>query len=74
MTLPFERLKAVNNTREFLLDLINPSVTPRIPKEVREHARSLLKHYPWNIEMEMVCDIHKMGDNFQPIFSEDMNK
>lgn len=74
MTLPFERLRAVNSTRDFLRDLIDPSVTPRVPKEIRQRARSLLKHYPWDVEMDMVCDMHKMGENRQPIFSKDMSR
>ena len=26
--------------------------TPRVPKEVRERARNLLRHYPSNYDME----------------------
>lgn len=74
MTLPYERLRAVNYTRQFLRDLLDPSVTPRVPKNIRERARSLLKHYPWEAEMEMVCDMHKLGENRQPIFSKDFLK
>lgn len=74
MTLPYERLHAVNYTREFLFDLLIPSKTPRVPKEVRDRARALLRHYPFEAEMEMVCDMHKMGDHFQPIFSKDVMK
>lgn len=46
MTLPYEEKRAVNYTREFLYDLLIPSKTPRVPKEVRDRARSLLRHYP----------------------------
>jgi len=74
MTLPFERLRAVNSTREFLFDLAIPSKTPRIPKEVRDRARALLRHYPFESDLDMVCDINKMGDHCQPIFSKDMWK
>ena len=74
MTLPFERLRAVNSTREFLFDLAIPSKTPRVPKEVRDRARALLRHYPFESDLDMVCDINKMGDHCQPIFSKDMWK
>ena len=46
MTLPFEEKRAVNYTREFLYDLLIPSKTSRVPKEIRDRARSLLRHYP----------------------------
>ena len=46
MTLPHERELAVHNTREFLLSLLNPTLTPRVPRAIRLEARALLKHYP----------------------------
>lgn len=46
MTLPFEEKNAINATREFLLKLINPKETPRVPKPIRDRVYSLLKHYP----------------------------
>lgn len=52
MTLPYERKSAVSNTERFLLDLSNPRITPRVPKEIRDRARGLLKHYPSKIYMD----------------------
>ena len=46
MTLPYERTNAIQNTELFLLELMDPKKTPRVPKEIRQRARSLLKHYP----------------------------
>lgn len=54
MTLPNERRNAVLNVRMFLLDLSNPRVTKRVPSEVRQTARALLKHYPSEYDMERV--------------------
>jgi hypothetical protein len=51
MTLPDERYRAVIQTRRFLFDLCNPEHTPRIPKLIRDTARSLLRHYPDNYDM-----------------------
>ena len=56
MTLPVERKHAVKNTERFLLDLSNPRITPRIPKEIRDRARSLLRHYPTDLYMEMAAE------------------
>lgn len=52
MTLPDERYRAVIQTRRFLLDLCNPEHTPRVPKIIREHARSMLRHYPSDWDMQ----------------------
>ena len=52
MTLPDERYRAVIQTRRFLLDLCNSQHTPRVPKLVRQTARSMLRHYPSDWEMQ----------------------
>ena len=52
MTVPVERKHAVLNVERFLLDLCNPRATPRVPKNVREQARRLLKHYPSKFDMD----------------------
>jgi hypothetical protein len=52
MTLPYERYSAVLRTKEFLFGLLDPSKTPRVPLAVRQEARSLLKHFPAEWEME----------------------
>ena len=53
MTTPNERLHAVERTEKFLIDLLNPKVTPRVPSEIRKRAYSCLKHYPREYDMEM---------------------
>ena len=72
MTLPDERYRAVVQTRRFLLDLCNTQHTPRVPKLVRETARSMLRHFPsdWDMQRtarmapdvfaEQMDDLHKM--------------
>ena len=48
MTLPRERTTSVIRAREFLLRLASPhgGGLKRIPREVREEARRVLRHYP----------------------------
>jgi len=72
MTLPDERYRAVVQTRRFLLDLCNKEHTPRIPKLIRDTAKSMLRHYPSDYDMqrtarmapdvfaEQMDDLHKM--------------
>ena len=55
MTIPYERYRAVNNTRTFLLSLLDPKKTPRISKSLRREALYLLKHYPSEFDMEIIC-------------------
>jgi len=56
MTLPDERYRAVVQTRRFLFDLCNPQHTPRLPKLVRDTARSMLRHYPSESEMRRAAE------------------
>jgi hypothetical protein len=57
MTLPDERTRATVNARNFLYDLIDPKKTPRVPKAVRERARRILKHYPWNLHLDIAAAV-----------------
>ena len=56
MTMPNERRWAVNNTRQFLVDLMDPKKTPRVPKEIRKEAYRCLKHYPGDYHMELAAE------------------
>ena len=51
MTLPDERYRAVVQTQRFLLKILT---TPRVPKAVKDEARSLLRHYPSEYDMKKV--------------------
>lgn len=55
MTVPIERKNAVIQTEKFLMDLANPKVTPRVPKDIREEARRLLRHYPSKFDMDTIA-------------------
>ena len=52
MTMPIERNWAIKNTRQFLVDLMDPKKTPRVPSVVRKEAYRCLKHYPGDYHME----------------------
>lgn len=51
MTLPYERTRAVLRTADFLRNLCDPKLTPKVPRHIRESALRLLKHYPTEHEM-----------------------
>lgn len=51
MTVPVERTRAIQNVHDFLVSLLDPKTTPRVPKEIRRRAGSLLKHYPTGFDL-----------------------
>ena len=63
MTLPDERYRAVIETQKFLAEILN---TPRVPKEIKAQARSLLRHYP------NAYDMHKTAERCPEVFQEQM--
>ena len=69
MTLPDERYRAVIQTRRFLLDLCNPQHTPRVPKIIREHARSMLRHYPsdWDMTVAATDSPHIFAERMEDV-------
>jgi hypothetical protein len=63
MTLPDERYRAVVQTQKFLAEILN---TPRVPKAVKDQARSLLRHYP------NAYDMNKAAQTSPEVFAERM--
>jgi hypothetical protein len=53
MTTPVERKNAVIYTEKFLLELLRDQT---LPDEVRERARSLLRHYPSEMYMDLIAE------------------
>ena len=56
MTIPIEELHSMDNTRQFLRDLLSPQVTPKVPRVIRDRASSCLKHYPWKATVEKLWE------------------
>jgi hypothetical protein len=52
VTMPNERFYAIRNTREFLVELMDPKKTPKVPKEIRLKAYYAIKHFPGEYHME----------------------
>lgn len=57
MTLPFERMNSLKNTRDFLRSLLDPKATPKVPKDIRKQAYSCLKHFPPDYILEDVAEM-----------------
>ena len=56
MTLPDERYRAVRQTRQFLQDLQDRTIYPRVPRAVRAEAYRLLRHYPSEYDLERLAE------------------
>ena len=56
MTLPDERYCSIKQTRQFLIDLMDKSKYPRMPRAVRGEAYRLLRHYPSDWDLERLAE------------------
>lgn len=65
MTLPDERYRAVRYAREFLYELLDPKKTPKVPKEIRQRAARVLRHFPGEHDMATVAE------EMQGVFEKD---
>jgi len=55
MTLPDERYRALKQSRKLLEELCDPGKTPRVPSIIRDRARTILRHYPHDIDMDRLA-------------------
>ena len=59
MTLPDERYRAVIQTEKFLKEILS---TPRVPKAIKDRARSCLRHYPVWYDMQRAAQEENVTD------------
>ena len=55
MTLPDERYRSLVQTKDFLIRLLNSTETPRVPKDIRRQAHGLLRHWPDQYHLDLMC-------------------
>ena len=69
MTLPDERYRAVKWATQFLSRLAGGEY-PRVPKAVRDEARSILRHYPLDWDMKQAADAapHVFQERMEPLY------
>ena len=56
MTMPDERYRAVLYAEEFLRALSDSHITKRVPKDIRQRARGILRHYPNTWDMQRAAE------------------
>ena len=55
MTTTEEMLRAIDSAHAFLFDLMNPQSTKRVPTEIRQRARRVVKHFPFSSDYMLQC-------------------
>ena len=68
MTLPDERYRSVVYAERFLTRLAGGAY-PRVPKAVREEARSILRHYPgtWDLQRAASAAPEVFQEHMEPL-------
>ena len=62
MTMPNEMFQPIRNARHFMLALMDPKQTPKVPKDIRKRARDRLKHFPSEYEINELEKLHSAQD------------
>lgn len=70
MTLPDERYRALQRAAQFLQQLCNPAVTPRVPKEIRREAAAVLRHFPSDYDLQQLerAAPHVVQQRMEPLY------
>ena len=69
MTLPDERYRSVKYAQEFLSRLAGGQYA-RVPKAVRDEARSILRHYPsqWDMQRTALQAPDVFQERMEPLY------
>ena len=67
--MPDERYRAVLYAEEFLRAIADPAITKRIPKEIRQRARGVLRHYPntWDMQQAAEASPHVFAERMEDV-------
>ncbi len=52
MTTRQEEVRSLEMTRQLLIALLNKTITPKVPKEIRAKASACLRHYPLDVTQQ----------------------
>lgn len=64
MNIPNERTHALREAKRFLHDLLEPSITPKVPRVIRRRAAWVLRHYLTDFDIERL--VTRLPDLFGP--------
>jgi hypothetical protein len=75
MTLPDERYRSVIQARKLLEDIAYGKI-PRVPREIKERAYGLLRHYPsdWDLDRAAEFAPHVLAKQMEPLYKMVLQK
>ena len=73
MTLPDERYRAIKWAEQLCQDLMDPKKTPRVPRDIRRRAYSVLRHFPEEYYLSMLAEarpdiLERRGEPIEPLY------
>jgi hypothetical protein len=74
MTLPNEWFISMRKNRQFLFDLLDPTKTPKISKEIRKRASECLKHFPMDHEIQELEQFYNNAHSDKNVIVGQTNK
>ena len=74
MTLPNEWFISMRKTRKFLFDLLDPTKTPKVPKDIRKRAYECSKHFPMEHEIHELEQMYNNSHKDKGILVGETNK
>lgn len=74
MTTPEEMFNSMLSARMFMLALLDPALTPKVPKEIRQRSRDRLKHYPSEFEISRLREMFNNSNKDKGIIIGETNK
>lgn len=71
--MPDERYRAILYAKRFCEDLLDSKKTPRVSKEIRKRALSVLRHFPDEYYLSMLAEarpdiIERKGEPYDPLY------
>jgi hypothetical protein len=70
MTLPDERYRSIQRAGDLLLRIAaHPKLTRGVPKQIREEAAAILRHYPgeWDLQQLERSAPHVVQEHMEPL-------
>ena len=73
MTLPSEMFNSLRSARMFMCALMDPAMTPKVPKEIRSRARDRLKHFPSEFDINQLEEMHNNSNKDKGVAIGEIN-
>ena len=74
MTIPEEMFNSIRSARMFMVALLDPALTPKVPKEIRQRASDRLKHFPSDYEINNLQGMFNNSHKDKGIIIGETNK